>query len=126
MRWQGKFGRKVTGGKRIPSRGKRKYEIGREAGDTTIAPVRAKKVDCLGGNQKMRLYRSNVACVTDPKTGTSKMAKIETVKENKANLHYTRRNIITKGAVIKTELGEAVVINRPGQEGMINAVLLSQ
>jgi small subunit ribosomal protein S8e len=74
----------------------------------------------------MRLQRSNVACVTDPKTGTSKTAKIETVKENKANLHYTRRNIITKGAVIKTELGEAVVTNRPGQDGMINAVLLSQ
>jgi small subunit ribosomal protein S8e len=126
MRWQGKFGRKVTGGKRIPARGKRKYEIGREASDTTIAPVRAKKVDGLGGNQKMRLQRSNVACVTDPKTGTSKTAKIETVKENKANLHYTRRNIITKGAVIKTELGEAVVTNRPGQDGIINAVLLSQ
>jgi small subunit ribosomal protein S8e len=126
MRWQGKFGRKVTGGKRIPARSKRKYEIGREPSDTTIAQVRAKKVDCLGGNEKMRLQRSNVACVTDPKTGTSKTVKIETVKDNKANLHYTRRNIITKGAVIKTDLGEAVVTNRPGQDGMINAVLLSQ
>jgi small subunit ribosomal protein S8e len=35
-----------------------------------------------------------------------------------------RRNIITKGAVIKTELGDAKVTNRPGQDGLINAVLL--
>jgi small subunit ribosomal protein S8e len=124
MRWQGKFGRKLTGGKRIPARGKRKYETGREQSDTTIADVRTKKIETLGGNQKVRLLRGNVATVSDPKTGTTKSVKIETVKDNKANLHYTRRNIITKGAVIKTELGEAIVTNRPGQDGTISAVLL--
>ncbi len=105
MRWQGKYGRKPTGGKLIPARGKRKYETGREQSDTTIAEVRAKKIETLGGNQKMRLLRGNIASVSDPKTGT-------------------RRNIITKGAVIKTELGDAVVTNRPGQDGTISAVLL--
>ncbi len=125
MRWQGKFGRKPTGGKLIPARGKRKYETGREQSDTTIADVKTKKVETQGGNYKMRLLRGNIASVSDPKTGTTKKVKIETVKENKANLHYTRRNIITRGAVIKTELGEAKVVNRPGQDGAINAVLLS-
>lgn len=124
MRWQGKFGRKPTGGKLIPARGKRKYETGREQSDTTIADVKTKKVETQGGNYKMRLLRGNIASVSDPKTGTTKKVKIETVKENKANLHYTRRNIITRGAVIKTELGEAKVVNRPGQDGAINAVLL--
>ncbi len=124
MRWQGKFGRKPTGGKLILARGKRKYETGREQSDTTIAEVRAKKIETLGGNQKMRLLRSNIASVSDPKTGTTKKVKVETVRNNKANLHYTRRNIITKGAVIKTELGDAVVTNRPGQDGTISAVLL--
>jgi small subunit ribosomal protein S8e len=124
MRWQGKFGRKSTGGKLILARGKRKYETGREQSDTTIAEVRAKKIETLGGNQKMRLLRSNIASVSDPKTGTTKKVKVETVRNNKANLHYTRRNIITKGAVIKTELGDAVVTNRPGQDGTISAVLL--
>ncbi|MDD1752395.1 MAG: 30S ribosomal protein S8e, partial [Methanotrichaceae archaeon] len=50
--------------------------------------------------------------------------KIETVIDNKANLHFRRRSIITKGAIIKTDLGEAMVTNRPGQHGVINAVLL--
>lgn len=109
----------------IPARGKRKYETGREQSDTTIADVKTKKVETQGGNYKMRLLRGNIASVSDPKTGQTKKVKIETVKVNKANLHYTRRNIITRGAVIKTELGEARVVNRPGQDGAINAVLLS-
>jgi small subunit ribosomal protein S8e len=52
------------------------------------------------------------------------MVKIETVKDNKANLHYMRRSILTKGAVIKTELGDARITNRPGQDGVVNAILL--
>ncbi|NPV61826.1 MAG: 30S ribosomal protein S8e [Methanotrichaceae archaeon] len=124
MRWQGKNGRKSTGGKLILARGKRKYETGREASDTTIADNRKKQIETLGGNHKMRLLRANLATVADPKTGTTKKAKIETVTSNKANLHYTRRNIVTKGAIIKTELGDAMVTNRPGQDGVINAVLL--
>jgi small subunit ribosomal protein S8e len=124
MRWQGKIGRKSTGGKLILARGKRKYETGREASDTTIADNRKKRVETLGGNFKMRLMRGNMATVADPKSGTTKRAKIETVTSNKANQHYTRRNIVTKGAIIKTELGEAMVTNRPGQDGVINAVLL--
>jgi small subunit ribosomal protein S8e len=65
-----------------------------------------------------------VAVVADPVTGKSKSVKIETVKDNKANLHYMRRNILTKGAVIKTEIGDARITNRPGQDGIINAILL--
>jgi small subunit ribosomal protein S8e len=44
--------------------------------------------------------------------------------ENPANPHYVRRNIITKGAVIKTELGNAKVTSRPGQDGVVNAALI--
>jgi len=124
MRWQGKFGRKPTGGKLIPARGKRKYEIGREQSDTTIAAARVKKVEARGGKQKMRMLRGDLATVADPVTGRSKLVKIETVKDNKANLHYTRRSILTRGAVIKTEMGEARITSRPGQDGVINAVLL--
>ena len=108
----------------IPARGKRKYEIGREQSDTTIAAVRVKKIETKGGNIKMRMLRGNMATIADPVTGKSKMVKIETVKENKANLHYMRRNILTKGAVIKTEMGDARITNRPGQDGVINAMLL--
>ena len=106
------------------ARGKRKFEIGREQSDTTIGEVRIKKVQVRGGREKVRMLRGNMVAVADPVTGMSKMVKIETVKENRANLHYMRRNILTKGAVIKTEIGDARITNRPGQDGIINAVLL--
>ncbi len=126
MRWQGESGRKLTGGKLILARGKRKFETGRESTDTTIAAVKRKAVDTLGGNQKIKLLRGDMAAVSDPKTGKTQTVKIQTVADNKANLHYMRRNIITRGAVIKTELGDARVTNRPGQDGVVNAVLLAK
>lgn len=126
MRWQGESGRKATGGRLLLARGKRKFETGREQSDTTIGEVRTKSVETFGGNSKMKVLRSNTVTVADPKTGKSQVVKIETVKDNKANLHYMRRNIITKGAVVKTELGDARVTNKPGQDGVINAILLPQ
>ena len=100
----------------ILARGKRKYEVGREQSDTTIAAVRVKKIETLGGNEKLRMLRGNMAAVADPKTGKSTTVKIETVKDNKANLHYMRRNILTKGAIIKTEAGRCQD-NQPARPG---------
>ena len=62
--------------------------------------------------------------VVDPKTKSSKKVKIKTITENPANRNFVRRNIITKGAVIETELGKAKITGRPGQDAAINAVLL--
>lgn len=124
MRWQGKSARKPTGGRLIITRGKRKFETGREPGDTVIAPTRKKVIETLGGNRKLRLLRCDVATVSDPVTGQSKKVRIETVLDNKANLNYIRRNMVTKGAVIKTEIGDARITNRPSQDGVINAILL--
>ena len=47
------------------------------------------------------------------------------VVENPANRHFVRRNIMTKGTVIETEKGKARITSRPGQDGTINAVLIS-
>ncbi|MHC1632040.1 MAG: 30S ribosomal protein S8e [Methanotrichaceae archaeon] len=124
MKCQGKSKRKFTGGRRIFNRGKRKYELGREAGEPHVAPIRKKTVRTRGGNTKARLLRCDIVCVADPKKGTSKKAKIENVVDNNANLHYIRRNILTKGAIIKTDLGNAQITNTPGQEGTINAILI--
>ena len=46
------------------------------------------------------------------------------VIENKANPNYVRRNIITKGAIVETSAGKAKVTSRPGQDGVINGVLI--
>lgn len=124
MRWQGKSTRKYTGGRIIRSRGKRKFELGGEPANTHLGNTIRKRVKTMGGSDKIRLLRDSIAVVTDPKTNTAKKIKIETVTGNPANIHYVRRNIVTKGSIIKTEIGLARVTNRPGQEGVINAVLI--
>ncbi|HDN05822.1 MAG TPA: 30S ribosomal protein S8e, partial [Candidatus Bathyarchaeota archaeon] len=48
------------------------------------------------------------------------------VIRNPANVDYDRRGVITKGAIIETSLGLARVTSRPGQNGVINAVLISE
>ncbi|KUK44753.1 MAG: 30S ribosomal protein S8e [Methanothrix sp.] len=126
MKWQGNSKRKFTGGRLISNRGKRKDELGREAGEPNVDVTRKKQINTRGGNSKVRLLRCNAASVADPATGKSKMAKIETVNDNSANLNYIRRNIITKGAIIKTELGDARVTSRPGQDGVVNAILVAE
>ncbi|HET8687490.1 MAG TPA: 30S ribosomal protein S8e, partial [Methanosarcina sp.] len=81
-------------------------------------------VHTMGGNRKVRLLQCNVANVTNPRDGKTTSASIETVLDNVANKHYIRRNILTKGSVIRTSLGTAKVTSRPGQDGVVNAVLI--
>jgi small subunit ribosomal protein S8e len=125
MKFHGRSIRKYTGGRLIQSRGKRKFELGGEPANTHLGETIRKTVKTLGGQEKVRLLRDNTAIVTDPKTKTSKKVKVETVTGNPANIHYVRRNIVTKGSIIKTEIGSARVTNRPGQDGSINAVLIT-
>jgi small subunit ribosomal protein S8e len=124
MRWQGNSKRKVTGGKIIAARGKRKYEMGRESAETRISEIKRKNVQTMGGNRKVRLLQCDIANVTNPKDGKTVSATIETVSGNDANKHYIRRNILTKGSVIRTSLGTAKVTSRPGQDGVVNAILI--
>ncbi len=124
MRWQGKPRRKYTGGRIISARGKRRFELGGDEANTLLGETIRRTVKTLGGKEKARLLRTDTALVTDPKTKTAKKVKIVTVSGNPANIHYVRRNILTKGAIIKTEIGSARITNRPGQEGSVSAVLL--
>jgi len=124
MKWQGKSRKKETGGKRKVARKKRRYELGREKTTPVIGEQRHKKVRIRGDNQRIRVMASNVANVTDPETNETERAEIEDVLENPANPHYVRRNILTKGAIVKTDKGNARITSRPGQDGCINAVLL--
>lgn len=124
MRWQGNSRRKVTGGKVIAARGKRKFEMGRESAETRISEVKRKNIPTMGGNRKVRLLQCDIANVTNPKDGKTVSTTIETVVDNIANKHYVRRNILTKGSVIRTALGTARITSRPGQDGVVNAVLI--
>lgn len=64
------------------------------------------------------------ATVSSRKTGKAQKVKIEKVERNDANPNYVRRNLLTKGAIIITEIGSARIASRPGQNGVINAILI--
>lgn len=75
-----------------------------------------------GGGRKHAVKYATFANVLT-KQGYKK-TKITGVMESGDNRNFARLGIITKGAVINTELGKAKVTNRPGQEGGINAMLV--
>jgi len=116
--------RKVTGARYKQAEGKRKYAMGRTPSFTKIEKEQKKIIRVRGGNGKIKLLSTEVANLYDPKEKKHFKAKIITIKENKANRHFVRRNIITKGAIIETEKGLARVSSRPGQDGVVNAVLI--
>ena len=122
--WQGNSKRSITGRRIRYSRNKRRFEIGRELHLTTIGPMKKKTFRTRGNNKKSRVLTADTAYVIDPKTNKTTKTEIVTVVENSANIHYVRRNIMNKGAIINTKLGKAKITSRPGQSGIINAVLL--
>ena len=124
--WQGQSRRNKTGRRIRYARDKRKFEIGREAHLTTIGNIKLKPVRTKSANRKTRVLTTNIAYVIDPKTKKTSKTEIISVVENEANIHYVRRNILNKGAIIKTKLGNARVTSRPGQSGSVQAVLISK
>jgi len=126
MQWHGRAGRKETGGRRILARKKRKYEMGRDSIPAVIGEKNVRKIRVRGGNYKMRVFATKYANVTNPKTGETKKVEIKDVVENPANPHYVRRDIITRGAIIMTDMGKAKITSRPGQHGVVNAVLIEE
>jgi small subunit ribosomal protein S8e len=122
MKDQGRSKRKRTGGRLKPFRNKKRYQLGREPAETTVGEPRFRIIDSRGNETKVRALSTNVAQVADG--DETKSATIENVVDNPANINYIRRNIITKGAIIETDLGNARVTSRPGQNGQVNAVLV--
>lgn len=64
--------------------------------------------------------------MVDPETNKVEVAEILNVVENRANPHFVRRNIITKGAIVETSKGLAKVTSRPGQHGILNGILIKK
>ena len=124
MQWHGRSVRKETGGRIRFARSKRRNEIGSSPADSHIGEDRTKVVRTLGANQKIRVLRAQYANVANKTSGETRRVAIETVDKNTANPNFVRRNLLTKGAIIKTEIGEARIVSRPGQDGVINAVLI--
>lgn len=115
---------KTTGGRYIPDRKKRKREVRNLATLTKIGEKAKRVVRTLGGNKKEFLLKTQTVNVYNPKTKKYKVVNLKAIVENKANRHFVRRNILTKGAVVETDAGKARITSRPGQEATVNAVLI--
>lgn len=124
--WHGKKGRTETGKLIKVSRKKRKYELGRYPIYTKIGREKRKIERTKGGEAKVKAISVEFANVLDKKTNMIKKVKILGVQENPANPHFVRHGIITKGCIIKTEIGLAKVTSRPSQEGVVNALLIEE
>jgi small subunit ribosomal protein S8e len=118
--------RKPSGGKKRAYRMKRRFERGAFPTETLMGEPKRKISRRRGGNIKVRVVREKNACVTNPETGKTEKTEIKRVVRNPANVDYNRRGVITKGTIIETSLGTAKVTSRPGQDGLINAVLIKK
>ena len=114
---------KITGGRRHPLKNRQKFQTDRYPNEALVGDQETSTRKTRGNNRKTGLKTaSHVNLVlSDAKIKRSKIVK---VLENKTNNDYQRRGIITKGAILETEDGKCRVISRPGQCGIINAVLV--
>ncbi|MEM4699525.1 MAG: 30S ribosomal protein S8e [Candidatus Nezhaarchaeales archaeon] len=123
--WQGRDLRKPTGGKVRPHRKRRKYEQGGHPTETVVGGEEVRtRVRVRGGGLKTRLRVASFVNVSDPSTGRARKVKILQVVSNPANVDYSRRGVLTRGAVVKTEVGLVKITSRPGQDGCANGVLI--
>ena len=118
-----KLGRKITGGKYLKRRKKKKYEkLGQEKIVKLGKQEKRKIVKTKGGNKKVFLLSGKR--VNIQQKNKTKIAEIKNVLETPSNKFLARQNIITKGAIVETEAGKARVTNRPTQEGTVQGVLV--
>jgi len=122
---QSRSKKKVSGSRYIALRKKKQFELGRDPTFSKLGERKTKLLRIMSGKKKEIVMNENKVNLIDPKTKKSKSVKIKNVIENSANRHFVRRNILTKGTVIETELGKAKITSRPGQEGSLNAILVT-
>ncbi|MDP3917349.1 MAG: 30S ribosomal protein S8e [Nanoarchaeota archaeon] len=121
---QSRSKRKPSGGRYVPSRTKRLRELDRLPTYTRLGKRQSKIIRVKGALRKVITMMDDHVNLLDPKTKKYSKVKIDQVIDNPANRHFVRRNILTKGTIIKTSKGNARIVSRPGQEGMLNAVLV--
>ena len=116
---------KITGGRRIPLRIRRKYETDRYPNEAVNGAQVTITRRVRGNNKKTALKTIDFVNLATGGTKVKK-AKIIKVLDNATNNDYKRRGIITKGAILETQEGKCRVISKPGQNGIVNAILLKE
>ena len=113
---------KITGGRRRPLRSRRKYEMNRFPNEALLGEPIMITRKVRGKNIKTSLKTVNfVNLAVDSNV---KKVKILKVLENATNNDYQRRGVISKGAILETAEGKCRVVSRPGQHGVVNAILV--
>ena len=116
---------KTTGGRRHPLRIRRKYETDRYPNEAINGAQITITRRVRGNNKKTALKSIDFVNIA---TGEAKVKKTKILKvlENATNNDYKRRGIITKGAILETQEGKCRVVSKPGQNGIVNAILLKE
>lgn len=114
---------KITGGRRRPLRIRRKYEMDRYPNEALLGSQVTVTRRIRGNNVKTALKTADVVNLASDGAKVKKV-KILKVLDNPANNDYRRRGVISKGAVLETEAGKCKVVSRPGQDGIVNAILI--
>ena len=129
-KWHGISRRKPSGGRlKRPSRyrGKRKTEISSENQFAFVGDKDARKLyRKTAGSQTVRVLSIKNINVNKPKEGKTVRAKITNVVRNDADTNYVRRNIVTKGAIVETDIGQVRITSRPGMHGVVSGILLEE
>ena len=116
---------KITGGRRKPLRIRRKYETDRYPNEAINGAQVTITRRVRGNNSKVALKSIDFVNLA---TENSKVVKSKIIKvlDNSTNNDYRRRGIISKGAIIEIQEGKCKVISKPGQNGIVNAILLKE
>ncbi len=122
--WHTRSKRTASGGRLKQRRSRKKFELGRTPTETVMGKTVLKTIDSTGRYKKTPAMRIDYVNVTDPKKNQTFRAELLDVEKNPANIDYQRRKVITRGTIIKTSKGRARVTSRPGQNGILNAVLI--
>lgn len=118
--------RKITGGRRKAYRTKRAIEVGGYPTETGLGESIRKVKKMYGTAKKIKLLKDRYVNISISRTRKTEKVTIDKIIENPANIDYNRRKVITRGAVIETSLGKAIITSRPGQDGVLNAILLAE
>ena len=116
-------GKKISGGRYIKNRKKKKYEGLGQKRIVKIGEEKKRVKRTMGGNEKLFLLKAkyvNVA-IKDKK---EKKLEIKNVLETPSNRFLARQNVLTKGTIVETDLGKVKITNRPTQEGVVNGILV--
>ncbi len=120
-----KSGRKLYGNGKLKkkNRDKKRYEMGGYFASTKLGEEN--KINKGRGRGNLLKNRLKYAAYANLLIGKSyKKVKIKSIIESRDNRNFARLKIMTKGTLIDTDEGKAMIINRPGREGSINAKLV--